>query len=112
MVIQSEIIEKIILPAMVSESWTMKFGESATVSYTDNALTTTHVTDSSPTISSSNNELVITGGMTSSEGNGNNMSALLISTSAGAGNKCLFTQFAKTNTIQVEATVRQGFYVQ
>ena len=112
MVVQSELIDNILLPNLVGATWSMAFGESATVSFTDNAITTTHVTDSAPVVSASNNELVITGTMTSSQGNGNNMSALLVSTSSGASNKCLYTQFAKNNTIQVEATVRQSFFIQ
>lgn len=112
MVMQQEVVDEILLPHLAGLTYSVAWGESATVTYTDNAITTTNFTDSTATAATSNNELIVTTNQLSTEGNGSDYNAILISdSSSNAVNKCLFTQYTKTSTMQVRTIVRMAFYV-
>jgi hypothetical protein len=112
MVLQSELIDEIILPTLNAEAWSMEFGESVAVTYSDNTLDTTTFTDTGLVTSIENNELVATAQMLSTEGGTSDYNAILLKTADGAANKCLFTSFTKDAQTQVELITRQGFFIQ
>ena len=113
MVLQSEFITGLIVPDVAAKNLTVKWGEDSSVSYTDNAITTTNFTDSVASTSNATNTdtVIFTTEQLPSEGGTSDYDAILIEDSSGnAIQKHLFTSYTKNATTQVRITSRVQFF--
>jgi hypothetical protein len=113
MVLQSELIDELIIPYMTGLTYSMDMGNSAgTVSYTDNDLDTVHFNSTATTTTTEANEVTVTALMTSAEGNGDDFDSALLKTADGAIDKVLFTEFTKDANTQVQIVIKTTYYVE
>ncbi len=99
MVMQSEAIGFITGKLTTGVTFTFATGESTTVDYQDNDLTTTHFTITDINTDVTDNRIQQDAILNAGEGNGNDYDSYLISADGEAFNKVKFTSTTKTDVV-------------
>lgn len=109
MVLQSEFVNEI-ANNINSKTFTLDTGESSSVTFFDNSLDTTNLSDSSVTTTINNNQITFSSVITTSECVGDTINAFLLKDSNGAVNKSLITSFVKDDSTQITIKFKQEVF--
>jgi len=109
MVLQSEYPLELI-SILQEQTWTAEYGESISVVYTDNEITTVHDTDSSPILTDNNAQLTISSKVDFLDAVGDDINAMILKVNTKGVSKNLFNGVtSKPNTTQISSQVILGF---
>ena len=110
MVIQSD-FNDFILNTMNGLTYTADIGSSATVNYTDNALTTTTI-NKTATVSVKDQNIKLTVRLESGEANSSNLNAVMFKTGSDAIDKSLFTTIVKTSSVVIDIDTTVTLFIE
>ncbi len=107
MVMQSESIEFVNGKIVDGSTFTVEYGESTTVDYSDNSLDTVHATVTEVVTTLTNGKIYFDSILQTGEGNGNDIDSALLKGDGLAVNKLKFLSVAKTvnKIIDIRQTV-------